>query len=98
MGSACMSRERALVSSTSMTERVPAPAPSRAPDAALHHLRRPREILAVLRREMPALEEAGRPRATVVMDEALARLDDQPIAAGIRAGRKGVERAQEFGR
>jgi hypothetical protein len=97
-GSACISRERALVSSTSITERIPAPAPARAPDASLQTLRCRREILAVLRREMPPLEETGWPHAAVVMDEALARLDDQPITAGIRARRKGVERAQELGR
>jgi hypothetical protein len=47
---------------------------------------------------MPPFEKARWPHAAVVMDETLARLDDQPIAAGMRARGEGVERAEELGR
>lgn len=80
-----------------MTERIPAPAATRAPDASLQDLSRCREILAILRREMRPLEEAGRPYAAIGMDEALAGLDDQPVTTGVRTSGQRVERAKELG-
>jgi hypothetical protein len=80
-----------------MTERIAATASARALDALLQGLSCCREVLAILPREMCPLEEAGRPRAAIGMDEALAGLDDQPVTTGARASGKGVERAKELG-
>ena len=80
-----------------MTERLPAPTATGAPDASLQGLARCREIFAILRREMRPLEEAGRPYAAIGMDEALAGLDDQPVTTGVRTSGQRVERAKKLG-
>ena len=46
---------------------------------------------------MRPVEEAGRPYAAIGMDEALAGLDDQPVATGVRTSGQRVECAKELG-
>jgi hypothetical protein len=96
--SARINREKALVSSTSTIEWIPAPASARAPDASLQGPSRRREIRAIPLREMCSFEESRRPGAAIGSDQTLAGLDNQPVPTGSRAGGQRVERAKELGR